>query len=93
MWPVSDMAQSEIAGGLPVEGGGVIERGKTLRAATLELGEASQDRDVVIDGAILALWNNGLDTYDIARKLSMSETVRESDVANRLARLRDGQAS
>jgi hypothetical protein len=62
---------------------------QTLRAATLELGEASQDRDVVIDGAILALWNSGLDTYDIARKLSVSETVRESEVANRLARLRD----
>ncbi|WP_150104539.1 hypothetical protein [Rhodopseudomonas palustris] len=57
---------------------------------TLELGEASQDLDVVIDGAILALWKSGLDTYDIARKLSVSETVRESDVANRLARLRDG---
>ncbi|ACF01555.1 hypothetical protein Rpal_3049 [Rhodopseudomonas palustris TIE-1] len=61
-----------------------------MRPVTLELGEASQDLDVVIDGAILALWKSGLDTYDIARKLSVSETVRESDVANRLARLRDG---
>lgn len=62
---------------------------QTLRSVTLELGETSQDHDVVIDGAILALWNSGLDTYDIARKLSVSETVRESDVANRLARLLD----
>lgn len=66
---------------------------RTLRAATLELGDASQDRDVIIDGAILALWGSGLDTYEIARKLSISETVRESDVANRLARLRDAAAA
>lgn len=66
---------------------------RTLRAATLDLSEASHDRDVVIDGAILALWKSGLDTYDIARKLSVSETVRESDVANRLARLRDAVAA
>lgn len=42
----------------------------------------------VQDGAILALWPLGLDTLEIARKLN----VRECEIANRLARLRDAGA-
>lgn len=47
-------------------------------------------RDVSTDGVIAALWDNGrghFDTRDIARLLSL----RESEVANRLAKIRDGE--
>lgn len=43
-------------------------------------------RGVEFDGAIMALWNLGLDTKDIATRLH----ERESVVANRLAEIRDG---
>lgn len=45
--------------------------------------EGPQARAMVNDGAILALWRLKLDTWEIARDLKM----RESEVANRLARL------
>lgn len=45
----------------------------------------AKTREFVNDGALLALWGLKLDTYDIAGRLNM----RESDVANRLAFLRD----
>ena len=40
------------------------------------------------DGAILGLWKLGLDTFEIAKRLG----VRESQIANRIARLRDAGA-
>lgn len=41
------------------------------------------------DGAIIAMWKFKLDTAEIAKRLSL----RESEVANRLARLRDAGAA
>lgn len=40
--------------------------------------------EIVVDGLILALWRQGLDTYEIASKL----WFREHEVANKLWRLR-----
>lgn len=40
--------------------------------------------NIVIDGMILALWRQKLDTYAIAKQLNL----REHDVANKLWRLR-----
>jgi DNA-binding Lrp family transcriptional regulator len=40
------------------------------------------------DGAVLAMWKLGDDTNEIAKRLGL----RESEVANRLARLRDAGA-
>jgi predicted transcriptional regulator len=40
---------------------------------------------MIHDGVILALWRERMDTLDIAKKLNL----RESQVANRLARLRE----
>lgn len=52
-------------------------------------GQMQQDQtDVARDGLILALWNERKDTRDIASVLNM----RESQVANRLAWLRDQAA-
>jgi hypothetical protein len=49
-------------------------------------GQMKQDySDLARDGLILALWGDKKDTRDIASALNM----RESDVANRLAWLRD----
>ena len=45
----------------------------------------AKTRELVNDGALLALWGLKLDTYEIATRLHM----RESAVANRLAWLRD----
>jgi hypothetical protein len=53
-------------------------------------GQMQQDQsDVARDGLILALWNERKDTRDIASALNM----RESQVANRLAWLRDRAAA
>jgi hypothetical protein len=38
------------------------------------------------DGVMVALWKRGKDTYDIARLMGFTH---ESEVANRLAHLRD----
>lgn len=43
------------------------------------------DITMIHDGVILALWKEKLDTLEIARKLNL----REVQVANRLARLRE----
>ena len=43
------------------------------------------DVTIIHDGMIEALWKQKLDTFDIAQKLGL----RESQVANRLARLRE----
>lgn len=49
-------------------------------------GEMKQDHtDLARDGMILTLWGQKKDTRDIASALNM----READVANRLAWLRD----
>jgi hypothetical protein len=49
-------------------------------------GQMKQDHsDLARDGLILAMWGDKKDTRDIAASLNM----RESDVANRLAWLRD----
>ncbi|WP_197427439.1 hypothetical protein [Bradyrhizobium retamae] len=49
-------------------------------------GQMKQDHsDLARDGVILALWKEKKDTRDIASALNM----RECDVANRLAWLRD----
>lgn len=40
------------------------------------------------DGAIVSLWKLGCDTFEIAKRLHQ----HESQVANRLARLRDAGA-
>lgn len=45
--------------------------------------------EFVHDGVILTLWKQGQDTFSIARHLH----VREFEVANRLARLRDANHS
>ena len=42
----------------------------------------------VHDGAMLGLWKLGLDMFEISKRLE----VRESQIANRLARLRDAGA-
>lgn len=47
------------------------------------------DITMIHDGVILALWNEKFNTNAIAKKLNL----RESQVANRLARLRDGEAA
>lgn len=58
----------------------------TLPAATGEHGEAFPvDEEIVFDGLICSLWKKGLNTSEIAR----SAMIRESVVANRLAKLRD----
>lgn len=41
--------------------------------------------DIIIDGMILALWRQKLDTYDIAKQLHL----REHEVANKLWHLRN----
>lgn len=59
----------------------------TLPAATGERGEAFQEGpEFIFDGLIASLWRKGLDTKEIATHAR----VRESVVANRLAKLRDG---
>lgn len=61
----------------------------TLPAATGERGEAFQEEpDFIFDGLIASLWRKGLNTKEIATHAR----VRESRVANRLARLRDAGA-
>ncbi|MGJ4928129.1 hypothetical protein ACQR1I_16640 [Bradyrhizobium sp. HKCCYLS2038] len=49
------------------------------------MSDRPETRALIADSAILALWDLGLNTFEIARLLRM----RESDVANRLARLRE----
>lgn len=43
----------------------------------------------MLDATIIALWRLKLDTFEIARRV---DGVRESQVANRLAQLRDAGA-
>jgi hypothetical protein len=48
-----------------------------------------QIADFAHDGAILAMWKVRMDTYMIAKVLH----IPESEIANRLARLRDAGAA
>ena len=45
--------------------------------------------DFIEDGAVIGLWHCGCDTFEIAKRLH----VRESQIANRLAQLRDAEAA
>ncbi|MCK1541426.1 hypothetical protein IVB12_05395 [Bradyrhizobium sp. 179] len=45
----------------------------------------AQEMTLVDDGLILALWKQGLDTYDVAKRLGLHEW----QVANRLLHLRE----
>jgi hypothetical protein len=51
-----------------------------MRQAKLEV----DAEDFIVDGMILALWRQKIDTFDIAKQLHL----REHQVANRLLRLR-----
>lgn len=44
--------------------------------------------DFINDGTIISLWQLSLDTHEIAQRLHL----RESQIANRLAQLRDAGA-
>jgi hypothetical protein len=56
---------------------------------TLDNATPTRPRLFQHDAAILGLWKLGLDTFDIARQL----TLHEHEIANRLARLRDAGAA
>jgi len=47
------------------------------------------EQNILSDGLIMALWKLGMDTFDIAKRFHVHESV----IANRLMHIRGGRAA